>query len=545
MGAIRQPWRRDVLLALVAITAALLTLAVHAVGALEGPERQTVDARFAIRGPQRPRRDIVIVAVDKRSLQAINERLPIARRYYAQLIETIAAARPRLLGLDLELLGRTDAADDSALIGAVARAGPVLLTTNEDSTGPAPVPAGVKNARGAVLASGSIEADRDGILRRMLYAPVALTTFAVRAAELLQDHPVDPRKFPGNSAFVDFRGPPGTFTNDSMIDVLDHRVPAGLLTGRIVLVGVTDPVAKDVFQTAISSVPMPGVEFDANAITTILEGFPLNPAGSGLEIALIIALAALPALLGLRLSTLHVFAGVIAGGMLFLVAAQLMFDAGVIVSVPDPLLALALGTAGTLAVDSYVQRRQLRNLQEVFDLLPSPVSDFFISYRRGQSELAANTLREALAKRFGAERVFMDTDSIDAGQQWPPRIEKAIAAARAVLVVIGPQWLDARAEDGSRRLDDPRDWVRQEIEFALARQDIAIVPVLHDGAHVPREADLPAAISRLGRCQPVKLTGRDLDQWVLGLAESIQRGRIRALRDSLSTQPEPAPTDAA
>jgi hypothetical protein len=89
---------------------------------------------------------------------------------------------------------------------------------------------------------------------------------------------------------------------------------------------------------------------------------------------------------------------------LYLVAVQLAFDSGIILALPDPLLALGLGIASSVAADALVQRRQLRNLQEVFDLLPSPIADFFISYRRGQSELAANTLREGLARKFGEQR---------------------------------------------------------------------------------------------------------------------------------------------
>jgi hypothetical protein len=117
-----------------------------------------------------------------------------------------------------------------------------------------------------------------------------------------------------------------------------------------------------------------------------------------------------------------------------------------------------------------VQRRQLRELQTVLDLLPSP-SDFFVSYRRGQSEPAANTLREGLARRFGEEHVFMDTDAIDPGEEWPRRIVDAIESCRAMLVVIGPQWLEARGQDASRRPDDPGDWVRRGSRRASAPRD--------------------------------------------------------------------------
>jgi hypothetical protein len=166
----------------------------------------------------------------------------------------------------------------------------------------------------------------------------------------------------------------------------------------------------------------------------------------------------------------------------------------------------------------------------MFKLLPSPVSDFFISYRRGQSELAANTLREALARKFGEERVFMDTDGIDPGQEWPRRLEEAIAACRAMLVVIGPLWLEPRDARGSRRLDDLSDWVRREIDAGLARGDIAVVPVLHDGARQPERDQLPDSLKPLADRQAVQLTGRNLEQWIDELTKSIHQGTLRNTR---------------
>ncbi len=390
------------------------------------------------------------------------------------------------------------------------------------------MPANVPHAPGAALGSAAVDTDPDNVLRRMIYAAVRLKTFAVAAAELLHGRPVNPSHFPTNHAWVDFKGPPGTFPVYSLIDVVNGRVPAGRLAGKTVLVGVTDPVGKDVFVTSASSTPMSGVEFQANALSTILDGFPLQPASDGLEIALLFVLAAVPAVLSLRLSALSVLIAAIGVLLVFLVAAQLAFDSGTIVSIPDAILALALGTMGAVAAESHVQRRQLRDLQSVLHLLPGP-SDFFVSYRRGQSELAANTLREGLARKFGEDHVFMDTDAIHPGEQWPRRIVEAIEACRAMLVVIGPQWLEAADSDGSRRLDDPDDWVRREIEAGLGSEQIVVVPMLHDGARGPRRDQLPDSLKPLADCQSVQLTGRDVDRWIEELAQRIHKGRIRSL----------------
>jgi CHASE2 domain-containing sensor protein len=527
----RRFWLRHAMLAAAALGAALLALLSYETGALSGLERQSIDARFAIRGTQPPGNSIVIVAVDQRAIRAIHVRAPIPRGYYARLLDALHAARPRLLAIDAQFIGKTDIADDTALLAAVARDGPVLLATNDTDQGPAPVPADVRNASGAVLASAAVDPDPDGVLRRMMEVQIKTPTLAVRAAEVL-GHPVTASDFPGNHAWVDFRGPPGTFTTYSMIDVLDGRVPSQAFAGRVVLVGVTDPVQKDVFITAVSSLPMSGVEFHANALTTILNGFPLQSAGALVDIALLFVLAAFPVLLSLRFAVPRDLASLLAAGPpslipllasiaalpVFLIAAQLAFDSGVIISVPNPILALALGVVGAVAADAFTQRRQLQNLRTIF-----PVAEFFISYRHEQSETAAGALREALVRKCGEGSVFMDTEAIDPGQRWSRRLEEAIAECRAMLVVIGPQWLEG--SDGSRRLDDPDDWVRREIEAGLARPAMVVVPVLHDGAKEPKEDALPDAIKALAHCQAVRWTGRQAA--VDELIDRIQRGWLR------------------
>jgi CHASE2 domain-containing sensor protein len=518
---------RQGLVLVAALAAAGLAVTSYEIGTLSTLEGQSVDARFAIRGPEPPQRDIAIVAVDEKTLKAINVRPPIPRIYYARALDKLRSAHPALIAIDVQFIGRTDLRDDMALRAALARDGPVVLATHEAADGPLAVPAGVRHPAGVVLASASVEPDNDGVLRRMIYAPVALPTLAVRAAELLSRHTISPRRFPANHAWVDFRGPPGTFHAYSLIDVVNGRVAPRAFSGKAVLIGVTDPAGKDVFITAASSVPMSGVEFHANALATILNGFPLQPLTGGAEVALLCLLAAVPAVLTLRLGAARMLVAVIAIMAALLIAVQLSFDAGTIVSVPDAILALVLATVGCVAADAFMDRRQLRNLRRTFDLDPSPVGDFFISYRRGQSELASNTLRDGLARKWGDKRVFMDTDAIDYGDEWPDRLLEAVSACRAMLVVIGPQWLDARAPDGSRRLDDQRDWVRREITAAFERGDVVVVPVLHDGARPPREADLPDPIKPLGRCQVVVLTGRELGRWIADLDESIQRGRVR------------------
>ena len=76
------------------------------------------------------------------------------------------------------------------------------------------------------------------------------------------------------------------------------------------------------------------------------------------------------------------------------------------------------------------------------------------------------------------------------------------AAARAGTAVIGPDWLNAREDDGNRRLDSPNDFVRIEIAAAL-RRDIPVIPILLDNSRMPRADQLPDDLKELALRQGV------------------------------------------
>jgi hypothetical protein len=107
----------------------------------------------------------------------------------------------------------------------------------------------------------------------------------------------------------------------------------------------------------------------------------------------------------------------------------------------------------------------------------------FISYRRVDASWPARWLADRLAGHFGASVIFQDVDSIRPGDDFAAEIEAAVGACSVLLTVIGPQWLAAEGDAG-RRLDDPQDWVRLEIEAAIKR-GVRIIPVLVDGAKMP------------------------------------------------------------
>src|SRR5262252_9111785 len=123
----------------------------------------------------------------------------------------------------------------------------------------------------------------------------------------------------------------------------------------------------------------------------------------------------------------------------------------------------------------------------------------FVSYRRQESKHFAGRLYDRLADRFGEGQVFIDVDAIELGVDFAEAISRAVVACQVLLAVIGPTWLTATDERGRRRLDDPDDIVRLEIEAALAR-DVRVIPILVEDAVMPGREDPPESMAGLARC---------------------------------------------
>jgi TIR domain len=173
----------------------------------------------------------------------------------------------------------------------------------------------------------------------------------------------------------------------------------------------------------------------------------------------------------------------------------------------------------------------------------------FLSYRRNDCQPQANGLYDGLKNRLPDARVFMDIDGIPAGADFEEYICREISVCDVVLVMIGDNWLDARPGSDVRRIDEPGDFVRLEIESALASAHVKTVPVLVEGTLMPGPDQLPESISRLGRLQAVELDDRrwrgDLEHLVAEV-ENVARehGKLAARRPTpavATPAPEPAP----
>jgi hypothetical protein len=142
----------------------------------------------------------------------------------------------------------------------------------------------------------------------------------------------------------------------------------------------------------------------------------------------------------------------------------------------------------------------------------------FLSYRRADSPYAAGRLADRLGERF---ELFMDID-IAPGLHFGRALTDAVSNCDVMLVLIGPSWLDVLEEDGSRRLENPRDWVVQEIEAALAR-DVTVIPVLVDGARMPLPEQLPEQLESLAFRQAISLRHESFNTDITSLMNAIEQ----------------------
>jgi uracil-DNA glycosylase len=145
----------------------------------------------------------------------------------------------------------------------------------------------------------------------------------------------------------------------------------------------------------------------------------------------------------------------------------------------------------------------------------------FLNYRRQDSEGYVGRLYDRLCDHFEPADIFMDIEAIRPGEDFVQTLENAVAACDVLLAVIGPQWLEVADDDGSRRLDNERDFVRIEIASAL-RQNKAVVPVLVGRAKMPISRDLPDELAPLSRRNAVEISHQRFAYDVEQLVRSIK-----------------------
>jgi hypothetical protein len=154
---------------------------------------------------------------------------------------------------------------------------------------------------------------------------------------------------------------------------------------------------------------------------------------------------------------------------------------------------------------------------------------FFISYRRDDSAGHVGRLYDALSARFGRQRLFFDIDHIAPGQDFVQVLDSSLNRCSVLLVVIGKRWAGS-GKIGSRRIDQPDDFVHLEVAAGLRRPDIRIIPVLIQGAKMPGPSSLPEDLRDLSRRNATELSDLRWKEDVARLVASLEsdRGAVSA-----------------
>jgi formylglycine-generating enzyme required for sulfatase activity len=175
-----------------------------------------------------------------------------------------------------------------------------------------------------------------------------------------------------------------------------------------------------------------------------------------------------------------------------------------------------------------------------------PVSDsgeavagkIFINYRRGDDAGFAQALFAHLTQAFPPEALFMDVDNIEPGLDFVRVLNEQVAQCDVLISVIGKDWIEARDEAGTRRLDNPDDFVRVEIESAL-NQDKRVIPVLVGQAQMPKPDQLPETMKPLARRNAVRLSHERFRSDTQGLIAALQRA-LESVEDARKAEAEVA-----
>jgi len=270
-------------------------------GAWDVAELKLLDRHLRVRGPVRQAGDVVIVGIGEDTFSELDHPWPFPRAWYGRAVESIAAARPRAIGIDVlftepSLFGPED---DAAFSASLRRYDPVVLAALfwHEVERPVHTGGGVVTTKTYQVLRLPVRAlprepsgfanvlnDPDGFVRRVpLYLDFRtagrMESFAVQIVKVATRY--GPDVLPSSrEMLINFRGPTWSFETVSFHQVLRGDVRPETFAGKVVLIGATSPVLHDVSFTPFTPRdPMPGVEIQANAVDNLLRGDPLRPAG--------------------------------------------------------------------------------------------------------------------------------------------------------------------------------------------------------------------------------------------------------------------------
>jgi response regulator RpfG family c-di-GMP phosphodiesterase len=378
----------------VLLLAALLAIAAGAAawatGALDPVERASVRVRFGLRHVDPPA-DVAVVAIDDDTFSRLRTRWPFPRSLHATAVDRLRAAGAREVVYDVQFTEPTTPREDMALYRSIQRAGGAVLATSEsDGRGHTNVLGGDANlaAIHARAAASNFVNDPGGSIARYPWRVAGLESVAAVSAERFGGRVLGAGAFDGGSAWIDFRGGPGTFPTLSFADVVQGRFDPASVRGKIVVVGASAPTLQDVHATPVGgSRLMSGPEVQANAIWTALHGNPLRSAPGWLDLLLLVAFGALPFLARLRLGLgLSALAAWVAAG-LYAVVAQVAFGAGLVLAVAGPLATLGIAAVAMVVASHLMESRERRRVSRDNEVLEERVRERTEELRETQIEI--------------------------------------------------------------------------------------------------------------------------------------------------------------
>ena len=244
----------------------------YALGALKSVELRSVDTRFSVRGTQPQPDDVAVVAIDTKTFNDLKVQWPFPRRYHAKVLDRLRKDGAKAIAFDIQFTEQTTPRDDNALIDAVGRTKNVVLATTEvDDKGHTAIFGGdqVLRSIGAKAGNALLPNDSGGTIRRTWYDARKLKTLGIVAAEDVLKHPIPRSALKGKTAWIDYRGGPGTIQTTSYSDVYNNNFRTGEFKGRTVVIGPAAPSLGDVHPTSVTGQDLmsgdPGADQAPNA----------------------------------------------------------------------------------------------------------------------------------------------------------------------------------------------------------------------------------------------------------------------------------------
>ncbi len=388
------------------LVALAITCLLWAGGVLDWPELVTLDLRFQLRGTQDPGTQIVLVPISRQ----MNDRMydlgiygwPLPRSYYARAMANLRQAGAGAVGLDVLMENQTS--DDATLARELGRwhgraildfrsavyAGELLQGTTTVN-----VQQGTRVSRaryefllpgGGLLApdwprgAGYVEVtqDLDGVIHGLVpskrVAGTVVDSFPLALARVVAPK-VAVRYAPDSSITLDYAGPPNTFPVAADLDLVANGLfDPHTVTGKIVLIGATDPARKDLFVGPFDhgAARTPGVEVNANALWTLLGRRALRRVSYPLDLAALLGMGMLALWWGLRLRPLLALLATLASITAYIALCQVLFTRGIWLGAAAPLLGSGLVYVAARAARFGESLRELRRVEAIFGRYVSP-----------------------------------------------------------------------------------------------------------------------------------------------------------------------------